>query len=47
MALRSSLRALPLALVALFSSPLAVIAQTSGPPPGNDQGRSERPNPPQ
>jgi hypothetical protein len=47
MALRSSLRALPLALVALFSSPLAVIAQTGGPPQGDDPGRSERPNPPQ
>lgn len=46
MALRSSLRALPLALVALFSSPLAVIAQTGGPPQGDDPGRSERTNPP-
>ena len=42
MAPQSSLRALPLALVALLSAPLAVIAQTSGPPPGDDRGRSER-----
>ena len=49
MAPQSSRRALPLplALVALLSSPLAVIAQTSGPPPGDNPGRSERPNPPQ
>jgi len=40
-------RALPLAVIALLSSPLAVIAQTSGPPPGDNPGRSERPNPPQ
>jgi hypothetical protein len=43
MAPRSSLGALPLALMALLSSPLAVLAQTSGPPPGDDPGRSERP----
>ncbi|MEI6360174.1 MAG: hypothetical protein WCO50_07580 [Synechococcus sp. ELA619] len=40
-------RALPLAVIALLSSPVAVIAQTSGPPPGDNPGRSERPNPPQ
>ena len=47
MSVFSSLRALPLALVALLSSPLAVIAQTGGPPQGDDPGRSERPHPPQ
>jgi hypothetical protein len=47
MAPRSSLRALPLALMALLSSPLAVVAQTSAPPPGDDPGRNERPHPPQ
>ena len=47
MAPQSSLRALPLALVALLSAPLAVIAKTSGPPPGDDRGRSERRHAPQ
>jgi len=47
MAPRSTLRALPLALVALLSSPFAVIAQTSGPPPGDGPDRSERPRPPE
>lgn len=47
MAPRPSLRALPLALVALLSSPLAALAQASGPPPGDDPVRSERPRPPQ
>jgi hypothetical protein len=47
MAPRSTLRALPLALVALLSSPLAVIAQSGGPPPGDGPDRSERPRPPE
>ncbi len=47
MAPQASLRALPLAVIALLSSPLAVIAQTSGPPPGANPGRSERPKLPQ
>ena len=47
MAPQASLRALSLAVIALLSSPLAVIAQTSGPPPGDNPGRRERPNPPQ
>jgi hypothetical protein len=47
MAPQASLRALPLAVIAMLSSPLAVIAQTSGPPPGDNPGRSERPKPPQ
>jgi len=47
MAPQSSRRVLPLALVALLSSPLAVIAQTSGPPPGDDPGRGERRHLPQ
>ena len=47
MAPQASLRALSLAVIALLSSPLAVIAQTSGPPPGDNPGRSERPKLPQ
>jgi hypothetical protein len=47
MAPQSSRRVLPLALVALLSSPLAVIAQTSGPPPGDDPSRGERRHLPQ
>ena len=47
MAPRPFRRALPLALLALLSSPLAAIAQTGGPPPGDDPGRREQPRPPQ
>ena len=47
MAPQASLRALSLAVIALLSSPLAVIAQTSGPPPGDNPGRRERLNPSQ